>query len=144
MAHLESSNRGGRSRRRSMNEINMVPFIDVMLVLLIIFMVTAPMISQGVVDLPSVGSASKNEQVQPPQLVTFQKDGAIELREAGSKKRTTYASIEELLGSGLLAADVPVVVYADKTETYEAVLQRVDALRKAGISKVGLGVNTKG
>lgn len=122
----------------------MVPFIDVMLVLLIIFMVTAPMISQGVVDLPSVGSANKQEQVHLPQLVTFQKNGVIELREAGSQKRTTYASIEELIESGLLVPDTPVVVYADKTETYEAVLQRVDVLRKAGISKVGLGVNTKG
>lgn len=144
MAHLESPNRSGGRRRRSMNEINMVPFIDVMLVLLIIFMVTAPMISQGVVDLPSVGSASKKEQPQPPQLITFQQDGTIEYQEAGSRSRTTFATVEELLGSGMLAADVPVVVYADKTETYEAVLQRVDALRRAGVQKVGLGVQTSG
>lgn len=127
-----------------MNEINMVPFIDVMLVLLIIFMVTAPMISQGVVDLPSVGSASKKEQPQPPQLVSFQKDGAVELKEAGSSKSNTFSGVEDLLASGMLAVDVPVVVYADKSETYEAVMQRVDALRKAGVQQIGLGVQTTG
>lgn len=127
-----------------MNEINMVPFIDVMLVLLIIFMVTAPMISQGVVDLPSVGSASKKEQPQPPQLVTFRTDGTIELQQAGQRSSTTFAGTQELISSGMLSVDTPVVVYADKTETYEAVLQRVDALRKAGVQKVGLGVQTSG
>src|SRR5213078_2467889 len=72
------SPRGGGSRRRTINEINMVPFIDVMLVLLIIFMVSAPLITTGVVDLPSVGKSKQ----QPSKVieVVVGKDEALRLR----------------------------------------------------------------
>lgn len=147
MAQLHSRG-SGRSRRRSMNEINMVPFIDVMLVLLIIFMVTAPMISQGVVDLPSVGQTSTTEQVRPPQLVTLLEDGSVEWRQAGASKARSYASVsamvDDLRAQSDFNAEVPVVVYADKTATYESVLQQVDAIRAAGLTKVGLGVRHQG
>ena len=71
------------SRRRSMNEINMVPFIDVMLVLLIIFMVTAPMLTPSAINVPSVGKGAK-----PPKTfgqVIIQKDGSLTLKTDGNE-----------------------------------------------------------
>ena len=129
-----------RSRgRRTISEINMVPFIDVMLVLLIIFMVTAPMITPSMVDLPSVGKADK----QPDQVVqvVIQKDERLELVSNGKTDSATLgsvaASVKRLVGDGTNTA---VVISADRSVKYEVVVKVMDSLQRAGIARVGLSV----
>jgi biopolymer transport protein TolR len=137
--------RGGPvRRRRTMNEINMVPFIDVMLVLLIIFMVTAPLITTGVVDLPSVGKAR-----QRPQTVIEIVVGSDEkLRIKVDKGEPTTISMNQLAARVRQAqggqADAPVVISADKQVRYEAVVKVMDTLQRAGVQRVGLSVKQAG
>ena len=125
--------------RRTMNEINMVPFIDVMLVLLIIFMVTAPLITPSVINLPTVGKAPQ----QPDQVlqVLVNKDETIELK---IKDKAQPANLQNLAATiKQLQAGAPntaVVISADKAVKYEAVVKVMDTLQRAGISKVGLSV----
>ena len=124
---------------RAINEINMVPFIDVMLVLLIIFMVTAPMITPSMVDLPSVGKAAK----QPDQVVqvVIQKDERLELVSNGKTDSASLgsvaASVKRLVGDGTNTA---VVISADRSVKYETVVKVMDSLQRAGIARVGLSV----
>ena len=129
-----------RSRgRRTISEINMVPFIDVMLVLLIIFMVTAPMITPSVVDLPSVGKAAK----QPDQVVqvVIRKDERLELVSNGKTDSANLGSVagsvKRLVGDGTNTA---VVISADRSVNYETVVKVMDSLQRAGIARVGLSV----
>jgi biopolymer transport protein TolR len=129
-----------RSRgRRTISEINMVPFIDVMLVLLIIFMVTAPMITPSMVDLPSVGKAAK----QPDKVVqvVIQKDERLELVSDGKTDSATLgnaaASVKRLVGDDTNTA---VVISADRSVKYEVVVKVMDTLQRAGIARVGLSV----
>ena len=128
----------GRSRR-TINEINMVPFIDVMLVLLIIFMVTAPMITPSVVDLPSVGKAAK----QPDQVIqiVLQKDGRLEMV---NDAKTSKINFNSLANSVQLAqtgqTNSAVVISADRNVKYEMVVKVMDTLQRAGIQRVGLSV----
>jgi biopolymer transport protein TolR len=135
MPAVSSRGRG----RRTISEINMVPFIDVMLVLLIIFMVTAPMITPSMVDLPSVGKAAK----QPDQVVqvVIQKDERLELVSNGKTDSATLgsvaASVKRLVGDGTNTA---VVISADRTVQYETVVKVMDSLQRAGIARVGLSV----
>jgi biopolymer transport protein TolR len=126
MPAVSSRGRG----RRTIAEINMVPFIDVMLVLLIIFMVTAPMITPSMVDLPSVGKASK----QPDKVIqiVIQKDERLELVSDGKTDTTTLTAV---------AASVKrIVISADRSVKYETVVQVMDTLQRAGIARVGLSV----
>jgi len=130
--------------RRSMNEINMVPFIDVMLVLLIIFMVTAPLITTGLVDLPSVGKS----QQRPGSVieVVVGSDEKLRLRVIDG----TSAPEPVALNIGQLAvrvrdaqngnADTPVVISADRSVKYESVVRVMDTLQRAGVKRVGLSV----
>lgn len=132
--------------RRTMNDINMVPFIDVMLVLLIIFMVTAPMLSPGVIDVPSVGQAAR----QPDRFVQviIDTDARLQIKEGGSKDAAQDVSLEQLAAqvqtlqgptvpnTGL----VPVVIAADKNVKYDTVVNVMDTLQRAGIARVGLSV----
>ena len=135
MPAVSSRGRG----RRTISEINMVPFIDVMLVLLIIFMVTAPMITPSMVDLPSVGKAAK----QPDQVVqvVIQKDERLELVSNGKTDSATLgsvaASVKRLVGDGAITA---VVISADRTVQYETVVKVMDSLQRAGVARVGLSV----
>jgi biopolymer transport protein TolR len=131
-------------RRRSMSEINMVPFIDVMLVLLIIFMVSAPLITTGVVDLPSVGKSSQ----RPAQVleVIVGVDERLKLRvNQGDSTVVTLAQLPARV-KDLQAgqADTPVVISADRSVRYEQVVKVMDALQKAGIQRVGLSVKQAG
>ena len=125
--------------RRTINEINMVPFIDVMLVLLIIFMVTAPLISPSMIDLPSVGKAKK----QPDQVVqiVIGKDDAIELK---VKDKTTSLGLKEVASAVKQAqtgeTNSAVVISADKNIKYETVVKVMDTLQRAGVQRVGLSV----
>jgi biopolymer transport protein TolR len=145
MAKLASRGRG----RRTINEINMVPFIDVMLVLLIIFMVTAPLITPSQIALPSVGQAAR----QPDRFVQVLLDKDEQLRVV--EGRTASAEgvpvpinllalrVRELQGAqGSDPATVPVIISADKTVKYESVVRVMDTLQKAGVQRVGLSVQT--
>ncbi len=135
--------RGGRGRR-SMNEINMVPFIDVMLVLLIIFMVTAPLITTGVVDLPSVGKSSQRPQSVVEVIVGS--DDKLRLRlDQGEPEAATLKDLAPRV-RGLQGgnADTPVVISADKAVRYESVVKVMDTLQRAGVKRVGLSVKQGG
>ena len=135
----------GRGRgRRTINEINMVPFIDVMLVLLIIFMVTAPLITPSMIDLPSVGKAAR----QPDQIiqVVLTKTEALEIK---VKEKTTSVTLKDLAATiqqaqgprdSAAAASSAVVISADKNVKYESVVKVMDTLQRAGIQRVGLSV----
>ena len=125
-----------------MNEINMVPFIDVMLVLLIIFMVTAPLISPSVIDLPSVGKAS----TLPDQVIQVEisKDERITLKSTGTVTKTLQSNmaslsrdVRSLQGE---TSSGPVVITADRTIKYETVVKAMDTLQRAGVQRVGLSV----
>ena len=127
--------------RRTINEINMVPFIDVMLVLLIIFMVTAPLITPSLIDLPSVGKANRT----PDQKVevVIGKDESLVLR-SGDKSSPMVA---QQLAQAVLAAQankpagtVAVVISADRSVKYETVVRVMDTLQRAGVQRVGLSV----
>ena len=125
--------------RRTINEINMVPFIDVMLVLLIIFMVTAPMISPSVVDLPSVGNAAK----QPDQVIQIvvQKDDSLEMVKDSKTQKTNLDSLANLVRVAQTGqANSAVVISADRNVKYETVVKVMDTLQRAGIQRVGLSV----
>ncbi|CAM5781733.1 protein TolR [Castellaniella caeni] len=135
---------GGRRNRRMKNDINVVPYIDVMLVLLVIFMVTAPMITPGQIELPSVGTAS-DVPTQPIE-VQIDAEGALSLR-----VREGGASFHPVDKASLLAEvrsaatpDTPVVISADGKVPYNSVMQVMDQLRAGGIAKLGLLVNQDG
>ena len=137
------SSRSG-SRRRSMNEINMVPFIDVMLVLLIIFMVTAPMLTPSAINVPSVGKGAK-----PPKTfgqVIIQKDGSLVLKTEGNERPMTLQALGTAARDWQTgqAPDTPVLISADKTVTYETVVKAMAALQEAGVQRVGLSVKAGG
>jgi biopolymer transport protein TolR len=137
--------RGGPvRRRRTMNEINMVPFIDVMLVLLIIFMVSAPLITTGVVDLPSVGRAKQRPQ-SVIEIVVGQ-DEKLKLKV--DKGEPTSIPLPQLAARVREAqrglADTPVVISADRQVKYEAVVKVMDTLQRAGVQRVGLSVKQGG
>jgi biopolymer transport protein TolR len=144
MPAVSSRGRG----RRTINEINMVPFIDVMLVLLIIFMVTAPLITPSQIELPSVGQAAR----QPDRFVqvVIDKDERIKVRQGSdSAEGQTIAvnqladRVRQLQGSATPGtAAAPVVISADKNVKYEAVVKVMDTLQRAGIERVGLSVQS--
>lgn len=138
MPTLVSRGRG----RRTINEINMVPFIDVMLVLLIIFMVTAPLITPSVVDLPSVGKAAR----KPDQVIeiVIDKDESLTLRAQDSSTRIRLgdlvANVKRAQSTAGKDASVAVVISADKSVKYETVVRVMDTLQRAGVQRVGLSV----
>jgi len=142
-----------------MSQINMVPFIDVMLVLLIIFMVTATLIVPGQIELPGVGQAAR----QPERFIHIVIDaqGQIELRDSAAPGPALPVALEQLsarvlalqaaaptaapdaagLGAANMApASVPVLISADRSVRYEAVIDAMDALQRAGVARIGLAV----
>ena len=140
----------GRSRRIK-NEINMVPFIDVMLVLLIIFMVTAPLISPSQINVPSVGKGE--DQPKAFVSVSIDKDEIIQVSEGNGKDDGQEVKIDQLVqevkalqtaaaSEGIEANQVPVVISADKSIKYETVVKTMDTLQRAGMSRIGLSVQT--
>ena len=132
--------------RRTISEINMVPFIDVMLVLLIIFMVTAPLITPSMIALPKVGKAA----LQPPSPVQIiiNKDDVVQIKiktnSTPSNVGNVALDVVKLEPNVKAALDkaVPVVISADKAIKYETVVKVMDNLQKAGESRVGLSVQT--
>ena len=124
-----------------MSEINMVPFIDVMLVLLIIFMVTAPLITTGVVDLPSVGSSKAKPQSVIELVVGLDERVKIKVDGQAELQPVTLAQIATRVKQAQKGvAETPVVISAEKKVPYEAVVKVMDTLQKAGVQRVGLSV----
>ncbi len=126
--------------RRLKNEINVVPYIDVMLVLLVIFMVTAPMIQHGNIDLPSVGKAA-----QPPVApleVLIRADASLALRDLSKGNAELTVSRSELAQRIKAAQSANpqqgVLIAGDKSVRYEAVLQVMDELQRQQVAKIGL------
>ena len=129
-----------RGTRRLMNEINVVPYIDVMLVLLVIFMVTAPLITPGQVELPTVSKTTA--QPTQPMEVSIRTDQSLWLRDRarGSAERrvTRDELIQEVKAKQARNADQAVVISADKDVRYESVLEVMDMLQRHQVRKIGL------
>ena len=129
-----------RRSRKAINEMNVVPYIDVMLVLLVIFMVTAPLINPGQVELPSVGSRLA-VPVQPLE-VTLRTDQSLWLRDVATGAPPLRLSRDELVARVRQAqaarTEQPVVIAADRSARYEDVLGVLDLLQRNGVRKVGL------
>ena len=129
-----------RAKHRLMNEINVVPYIDVMLVLLIIFMITAPMINHGQIELPKIGKSLATPAA--PLEVIIKADGSLTLRDraksAVEQKVDRNQLIEAIKQKQAENADQPVVIAADKSVRYEEVIKVMDILQQNQVQKVGL------
>ncbi|BAN34516.1 MAG: protein TolR [Gammaproteobacteria bacterium] len=129
-----------RRPRRFMNQINVVPYIDVMLVLLIIFMVTAPLINPGQIELPSVGQSLKPPVA--PLEVEIRKDNSLYLRDLEKSNTAHKVSREDLVDAvreqQKRNPEQSVVISADKSVRYEEVLKVMDVLQSNQVKKVGL------
>jgi biopolymer transport protein TolR len=132
--------------RRLKNEINVVPYIDVMLVLLVIFMVTAPMMTTANIDLPSVGKAA--QQAEKPLEVMIRPDRTLALRDLSKNGAERDVSRKELSAAILDAQarnpDQPVLISGDKNVKYEAVLEIMDELQRQQVKRVALNVQVSG
>lgn len=133
-----------RRQRRQINEINVVPYIDVMLVLLVIFMVTAPMIQHGTVDLPSVAKSSA--AATQPLEVMIEASGAIRLTNRATDSGERAVSRAQLARvvreTQARNPDQPVLIAADKSVRYEAVMSVMDELQRAQVQRIGLLVQS--
>lgn len=122
-------------QRQALSEINVTPFVDVMLVLLIIFMITAPLLQQGIdVDLPQ----AKGKEMSPTEriILTIKKDGTIYV----DKSRTEMNALKSKLAN---AADRDVYLKADKDVSYGLVVEVMGELREIGIEKLGMVTESK-
>lgn len=121
-------------KRRLMNQINVVPYIDVTLVLLVIFMVTAPMTNPGMVDLPKVGQALKQPQL-PPIVLTIKLDNTVELDNKALARDQLLLAVRTTLAK---TPERAVVIAADKNVKYDDVISVMDLLKQNKVDKVGL------
>ena len=135
---LDSSNaRRGRRRRsrRALSEINVTPLVDVMLVLLIIFMISAPLLTVGVeVNLPKTEAGAMAEQSEPLNI-SIRSDGSIYLQETPVAFEGLAGALESLGGAGF---DKPIYVRADGDAPYAVVAQVMASLSSSGFTKIGL------
>jgi biopolymer transport protein TolR len=134
-------------RRRAMADINVVPYIDVMLVLLVIFMVTAPLVAPSVINLPSVGGSAQQQQT-PPLVVSIKGNGDVSVRykdDSGShEQQMTQADLKNFVSTRAGAnPDQPVVIAAEKTVQYDTVMSVMSDLKSLGVKRVGLLVKSK-
>ena len=143
MPALASRSRGGRSRRM-VNDINVVPYIDVMLVLLVIFMVTAPLVPPGAIDLPRAGrSTAKTDKYIEVQVFA---DGTMQLRTGNtgdpSERRVARADLESSVKAMLAEHGdaMPVVISGDRAVRYERVIEVLGDLQRMNIARVALMV----
>jgi biopolymer transport protein TolR len=132
-------------KRAPMHEINIVPYVDVMLVLLVIFMVTAPLVTPGVIDLPSVGKAGQPKSA--PLEIVVMEDQKLIVRERDatgqvvSEQPVTRAALTQIIKARQAKTqDLAVLIAADKNVRYEAVLNVMDDLRSQSVPRVGLQV----
>ncbi|MGE0801185.1 MAG: biopolymer transporter ExbD [Lautropia sp.] len=144
MAAVQSRSRG-RSKRL-VNEINVVPYIDVMLVLLVIFMVTAPFVPTATIDLPTVGASQSKPEAFVEVIVD--QSGALTLRtqnlpqqiERRATREQLLNTLAEMVGGN---SALPVVISGDRQVRYEAVLDVMDLLKTQGVRRVGLMVKPR-
>jgi biopolymer transport protein TolR len=133
-----------RRARKSINQINVVPYIDVMLVLLVIFMITAPLVNPGQIDLPSVGS--KLTSAPLPLRIRIDKGGRMSLDDTAAKVEIKDIGNDELvaeLRTRQAGGQRPVVIAADGSARYQDVISLIDLLQQNGIQRVGLLAQTK-
>ncbi|SCC92831.1 Biopolymer transport protein ExbD/TolR [Thiomonas sp. X19] len=154
---MASIQRGSGHRRRALAEINVVPYIDVMLVLLIIFMVTAPLITPSAVKLPSVGQATRAPDTVVEVDIKADKILSVRLRDPKAKPGTTglnpqptsMADLQKAVAqlaqqSGSTLAAMPVLIAADKDVKYDDVIKVLNRLKEGGVQRVGLAVQATG
>ena len=129
-----------RNKRKPMSEINVVPYIDVMLVLLIIFMVTAPMLMQGVkVDLPEASSDPVENQDSEPLIVSVNAGGELFLNLGNEKQVLALATIKDRVSKVMKRnPEKPVLIWGDEAVPYGEVVTVMVALQQAGAPSVGL------
>ena len=120
-------------KRRLMNQINVVPYIDVTLVLLVIFMVTAPMTNPGMVELPEVGETLK--QTGTPIVITVKLNNTIEIEGESYTRDRLLGHVQSLIKK---TPDRAIVIAADKNVKYDEVISLMDLLKQNNVSKVGL------
>ena len=129
-----------RSGRRLMNQINVVPYIDVMLVLLVIFMITAPLINPGQIELPSISKTS--DPPMQPMEVSVRTDGTLWLRDRARSMEERRVSRNQLIAAirqkQKQSPEQAVVIAADKDVRYAAVLEVMDMLQQNQVRRVGL------
>ena len=136
-----------RRRRGPMHEINIVPYVDVMLVLLVIFMVTAPLVTPAVIDLPTVDKASAPRVV--PLEIYVKTDQGLVVRQRDSRgsvvneQSLSRAQLPGFIKSLKSKGDLSVLIGGDKAARYESVLAVMEELRKQGVQRVGLQVRTQ-
>ena len=134
-----------RGGRRLMNQINVVPYIDVMLVLLVIFMVTAPLMNPGQVELPSVGKSAQ-PPVAPLEII-IRADKSLLLRDRERTSDERKVSRDELIrlvrDRQAKNSEQAVVISADKSVRYEAVMDVMDLLQRSQVKRIGLLVQPK-
>ena len=125
----------GNSRKQLVSDINVTPLVDVMLVLLIIFMVTAPMMTQGLdVDLPETTTKSLRQE-DDPIVVTIDKEGKISLDQHQVTRKVLY---QELSGLDQTRKEQPIYLKADKAVAYGVVVKIMADIKKAGFDKLGM------
>jgi biopolymer transport protein TolR len=133
--------RRGGHRRSALSEINVTPLVDVMLVLLIIFMISAPLLTVGVqVELPKTEAAAVNDQTQP-LTITIQADGRVFLQDVETPFAQFSVRMAAMAGDGF---DKPIYVRADGKAPYERVAQVMAALSSSGFTKINLITDTGG
>ena len=132
-----------KNKRRAMSDINVVPYIDVMLVLLVIFMVTAPMVNPGVVNLPTVGGAKV--QSLPPVFLTIDANENVIVKKDGDPTQTLnkFELGAFARSQAEKSAEQPIVIAADKSIKYETVMEVMSKLKENGVKRVGLAVKTQ-
>ena len=139
-----ASSGSSRRSRRMVAEINVVPYIDVMLVLLVIFMVTAPLLPPGAIDLPSAGQS--NAKTEGFIELVIQRNGSMSVRTRNTrdteqvKDRIGKSELLETVKRLQADQNLPVVISADKSIAYEKVVEAMDLLRRGGIQRVALMV----
>ncbi len=131
-----------RRPRRMMNQMNVVPYIDVMLVLLVIFMVTAPMFTPGVIEVPSVSRAAQVETT--PLEISIEANGDYYVGEGGKREAAANLELMVAMVQARLKDQRPVVVTAHQDLKYSEVVKVADKLHAAGIQRVALTVRQQG
>ena len=131
------------SKRGPMHEINVVPYVDVMLVLLVIFMVTAPLVTPGVIELPSVDKASAPKLAPIEVVITEDRKLSVRERDAAGRIVSERPVAREEIAKLIKDPKTPVLIAGDRNVKYEAVLQLMDELRSRGVERVGLQVKPK-
>lgn len=135
-------------QRRLMNQINVVPYIDVMLVLLVIFMVTAPLVAPGMIELPSVGQTTAEVPLKPLE-VQIAADGVLSVRDLQQGEATLRPIANTELAAYIRDVQAgqpgqPVVIAADGKVPYDSVVKVMDELQQQGVARVGLLVQQSG